>query len=457
MIEIANMSFAEFAKNIKATCAANKFPSMGLGGEDVYSYSVYLNGPLADRLPEAVKVQHVKDIWLTAKTAEAGLNPELFRDNARVLELVAEREAYMAAILEINKDPDISLSEQTSEDYRMLTSKKLVHPFLIQQIEEQKLISKGLKPAIEAASAITGKEVIDRAPREISKGVVVYQSTEFTFQELKGTGEIAVHENRRLDAIPANGTDVTISYYRGQGQVFTNHELVSAPYIDPKTQDLAVSISDAAGRPTKVVLFNSISSYAKFVGEHDLDDKLIEAAMDLHQQRKKKETLVEPVVRGPVSEVYVDKTSGCLAVDYSENNMAYSAIFGNADGIAKQAKEFGLNADHVAKAKSLEVKYVVVTPEVIDASIVQLVGQLKQTGISNMADPARDGQTLCGKVVAESTLHIAQETGRGTVQVFDKRNLDKLPNVGDTFTVKMAGEQGKVSSLVRDPNRSIGR
>jgi hypothetical protein len=458
MFEIANMSFEEFAENIKATCAANKFPSVGAGCEDVYSYSVYLNGPLADKLPENIREMHVKDVWLTAKTAEVGLNPELFRDNTRVLELVATREAYMTAVLAINHNPDVSLSEQATEDYRILTSNKLTHPYLVQQIEEQKRMSTDLKPAIESASAITGKVISDRSPREISKGTIVSQSNDFTFQELMG-GEIAVHENRRLDNVPEIGNDVTIAYYHGHGQVYLSQERIkaSAPYIDPKTQDLAVRLINDKGETQKVILFNSFSSYAKFVGAHDLDDSLIESAMNLKSQQDKKEPVFKTPVKTPVSDVYVDSKSGCIALDYKENGAVYSVLFSNVTSIQNQAKDFGMNADHVGKAKSLDIKSRPVTQEVLDKSIDELVGQLKNVGVKKMADPAKDGQISSGKVLAESSLHLAQDVGRGEVQIFDKRKLDKLPGKGDTFTVKISGEVGKVSSLVRDNNRSISR
>ena len=58
----AEMSFAEFANAVKPSGAVNRFPSIGVG-VDVYSYSVYMNGPLAAELPEHAREHAFISYW----------------------------------------------------------------------------------------------------------------------------------------------------------------------------------------------------------------------------------------------------------------------------------------------------------------------------------------------------------------------------------------------------------
>lgn len=456
MKSFAHMSFEEFANAIKPSGAANRLPSLGVG-EDVHTYSVYMNGPLAEKMPLDVQQFEFKDVMLYALTEKLKLNSQSFRDNLKVAEVVATRNAWMASVLEAAKDQSVSLSDKVMDDYGILTN-GLTHPWILNELENQRVLSSGLKPALDSASTVVGKAVKDRAPGELSSGVVVSQSTDFTMQALLN-GEVVTHENRRLESIPKIGDDVTISYYRGNGQVFGNHEKlrVSSPYIDKTSGDLAVALIDESGRPQKVVLFNSMSSFAKFVMAQGLDTELLETAVNVRVATPKIVVAKEIGAKELLSDVYVDKRSGCLSVDYKENNAAYSVLFGSAMNLESRAKEFGLNSNHIALAKSLELKQQIITPEVEAKSLDSLVGELAKLGIQDIADQATDKRAYTGKVVAGSALHVAQDMGRGVVMIHDKRDLDKLPNIGDTFSVKYDQGKGKVADLVRDPSKGIGR
>lgn len=450
------MPFAEFANTLKPSGAVNRLPSIGVG-EEVFSYSVYMNGPLAKSLPAEVQEFQFKDVMVYALTEKLNLDSGSFRDNLKVAELVATRNAWMMAILEATKSNSMQLSEQVMDDYSKLTQ-GLSHPYIVNELNKQRALSSGLQPALDNASLVVGNTVKDRAPLEISTGKVVSQSMDFTMQALTNGG-VVTHENRRLESLPKVGENVTIAYYRGSGQVFESHEKlrVSAPFIDKDSGDLAVSLIEESGKAKKIVLFNSISSFAKFVTAQGLDPALLESAVDVRVATPKIVPEKSTAARELVSDVYINEPSGCLSIDYKEKGNTYSVLFGSAKTMEANATEYGLNANHIAKGKALEIKQSVSGPEVEDKSLNDLVRDLQRLNVKDIADAASDGRVYVGKVVSESALHMAQDMGRGVVMIHDKRELDKLPKVGDSFTVKYEKGSGKVSELVRAQDKGLGR
>lgn len=452
MQQVGFMSFAEFAETMSPSSAFNKQAATIAGAEDIYSYSVYLNGELAKSLPAKLQEYHIKDVFLNSTTKEFGLNPESFRDNMRVFELAWLRQSYMETILEINRQGR-DVSQLASDEYTLLSQKNVMHPYLVDQLSEQKMISSGLKGILEKASSIVGKPVVDQPPRSVAKGEIVSQDENYSIQKLQ-TGGVEIHENRRLNEVPKIGEHVTIVYYKGKGQVFGEMEKmhVSPPFIDEKTGELAVALLNEKNEATKVVMFNGVPSYAMFVGEYRLPEHLIVDAMNMREKNPKKE-IQETVVRMPVSDIYIDKASGCLAIDYKEGGAVYSAVFSYNNNMLNVAKAYGMNADHVGKAKALQIQQLLVNDQALSESLSEIATDLKKIGIKEVGDQGVEGQIFSGPVVAESKLHIAQDMGRGKVQIYDKRSLDKLPSTGDSFTVKIGKDINRVDSLVRSKVR----
>lgn len=449
-----NLPFVQFAETAKPSGAANRLPSMGVGS-DMFSYSVYMNGQVSKELPSEVQEFHFKDVMLHALTEKLGLNPESFRDNLKVAELVATRNAWLAAIV-VSKDRAFDLSDEILDDYTMLT-KGMSHPWIVQELNKQRALSSGLQPVLDSASQITGTKVSDRSPSEITVGMVVSQNTDFTTQAT-ANGEVVTHENRRLESVPEVGQTATVVYYRGNGQVFDSREnlKVSAPFVDKESGDLAVSLIDASGKAKQVVLFNGITTFAKFVTAQGLDMSLVEEAVEVRVATPKI-FAKEATVRELVSDVYIDQKSGCLAVDFKENGNQYSAIFGSASTLADNRQEYGLDSASVERAKALEASR---TQHVIkneNESLNDLVEKLAGMGINQIADAAIEGRLYAGRAICESSLHLAQDMGRGVVMLHDKRDLDKLPAIGDSLTVKYQNGAALVSGIVKAQSKSIER
>ena len=440
----AEMSFAEFADSMKPSGAVNRFPTVGAGA-DVYSYSVYMNGPMTAALPVHALEHTFKDVTLHALTEKLQLNSASARDNLKVAEVVALRSTWMSAVLE--SSVEAKLSNQVVADYELLTN-GMKHPWIVGELDKQRALLSKLQPALMKMGL--AKDVI---PRETSIGKVVGQDSNFTFQKTRD-GEVVTHENRRLDAMPAVGSDVTVSYYRGTGQVVNSLEKlkVSAPFIDPVSEDLAVMLEDGKGLE-QVVLFNSMTSFGKFVKAHGVDDVAMKQAMAAREATPK--AVARAPKRDLVTHPYLDALSGCLAVDYRENGIVYSAMFGSSAVLASLASEFGMGAADVNLAAALEsgelanlsvsgVQNVQQTKD--ELSELDLRAALKTMGHLDVRRPV-SGQSFSGKVVAVAALHVAVHIGRGAIVICDLRSLDKTAAKGDSIAVKYDGVRGRVTSM----------
>ena len=448
-----NMSFRDFAESVRPTGAINRYPS--IGGQSVFSYSVYMNGLVAQTLPEHAREHLIEDLPLHALTQELQLDKTSARDNLKVAELVGLRGAWMSAVMESSVALAGGLSDQVVEDYGLLVA-GLKHPWIIEQLDTQRMLAAKLQPALERAGAAVGAAVRDLPPKEVSVGTVVAQDNDFTIQQT-AEGEVVTHENRRLSMVPTMGSEVTVSYYRGSGQVVQSlaNLKVSPPFIDPVSGDLSVILEDGKG-VEQMILFNSVSGFEKFVQAHGMSGDLVRQAIDVREASPK---LVEPAAKREISSAaHIDPKSGCLAIDYKEKGATFTALFRSASEMASVAKDFGLGAQAVAAAEALEVNLRARTfrdeTACLNAVLDDLVGQGYD---ANSIHPTSvEGKTYIGKVVAVGALHVAQDLGRKTVAIHDLRNLDKVANVGDNLTVKFEGGRGIVTDMVR-ASKDVGR
>lgn len=444
------MTFAEFAGAVNPSGAVNRLPQIGQG-HDVLIYQTYMNGELAAALPDDVREFQYSDVLLHKVTEKLGLNPDNFRDNLKVAEVVAVRAAYMGAILyatthglngERPHVSDVVLSE-----YEALTA-GLSHPWIVEQIETQRAKSQNLTPVLEQASALLGKDIADRAPYELNKGAIVSQNPDFTVQNL-GEGGVVIHDNSRLMSIPQVGDDVTITYYRGHGQVFDNTQDIelSKPFLDPKNNDLAILAKDRKSGKEQMVVFNSITAFSAFVKAQGLEDALIEKGMDVLATKPKAPPKEKPV-RTPAADVTVDEKTGALAMDYMENNIRYTVLFSGAAEMARLAPEFGMGDKEVEAGRRLEGEIALFG----GSKAIQIEKSLKQAkeiaaNICDMSAVANEtaGRRYAGQVIGETAHHIIQDVGRKSGVIHEKMKLDKVPAVGQKLTISYGNGRATVA------------
>lgn len=443
------MTFAEFVEDARPSGAVTRLPEMNRG-LPVHSYSVYLNGPAAADLPEKAKNAEFKDVMVTALTRQLGLDHRSFRDNLKVCELVAARAAWLECVnAEHRRNRAWGLDDlpgNVLNDYEVL-SKGMTHPFIQAELGKQKNFAKGLSSVLNDASKKTGQAVADLAPDQVSIGKVVSQNMDFTVQETRN-GEIVTHENRRLESMPKVGTEISVSYYRGSGQVVDSLEKMkaSAPFIEKTSGDLAIKLADRQGRE-QIVLFGSMTGFDRFVREHGLSSDLVRQAMDARAATPK---VLAPVAKRDIVEIYIEKESGCLALDYKENGAVYSALFKDAQAMEACAKEFGLASAAIAAAKALDMgrrEFKAVDEE---NSLAELAEKIKSVPGAQHVEDAAVNRIYTGRIVAESGLHVAQNTGQWVVVVHDLRKLDKVPKTGDFLTAKYKNDRAQVNFIRRD-------
>jgi len=458
------MSFDEFYANAKPSGAVNRLPGIGRGGEPVYSYIVNMNGSVEQDLPENSREFNYNDVMVKAVTKNLGLDPTNFRDNLKVAELAAARSAWMDSVSQENAraymwygnskvwdGKESPLSEDIAVDYELLT-KGMVHPCIQNELDKQHALTKGLKPVLDKASEAVGVPVADLSPTEVSIGKVVASSMDFTVQQTSA-GEIVTHENRRLESIPKIGDEVTVSYYRGTGQVVDSLEnvKVSTPFVDKKSGDLAICLTDGNG-VDQVLLFNDLSSFRKFVKAHDLNDKLVEQATDAEfANPKKKPTFPEIQV---TSDVYLDEPSGMLSFDYSENGVGRVMMFGSAWSLEKASQEFGISQDEIVKARQMEVDQKQTSDPEWYASFETAKNKAIAAGMRDVTDSGKHDKSYSGMIIADSKLHVAQHVGKASAVIHCKHDLDKVPLKDDRIVVNYKEGQGQVTDS-REQGRSL--
>ncbi len=476
----ALMTFTEFAEAMRPSGAINRFPGIGAAA-DVLTYSVYMNGPTAKDLPRSAQEHTFKDVTLQALTEKLQLNPLSARDNLKVAELVSLRSAWMSVVLDRTM-VGVENAREILQDFATV-SDGMTHPWITRQLDVQRELSARLGPTL--ARAGVAKDIV---PKEVSVGTVVAQDGDFTLQRTQD-GEVVTHENRRLQAIPAVGESVMVSYYRGSGQVVDALDKVkfSDPFIDRDSEDLAVRVTSQTGETPQMVLFNSVQSFDQFVKAHGLDERLVQRAFEARAARPKTEYTAPP--RDVLGPPYIDEKSGCLAFDYIEEGITYTAVFESAQAMADRASQYGLGAKFLAEGKRVEATMLDMAhiaahdryPPLVESAMegvavaestgawahldaqrdvkdseIDMQHQLSVLGYAFPHKPEADRQYM-GPIVAVSPLHVAQDIGRRQIVIHDVRNLDKAPAVGDRLNIRVKDGQGIVTDMVKAQDKDLGR
>lgn len=446
------MSFAEFAESVQPSGGVNRWPQFGTGKEMV-SYSVYMNGPLSQQLPEAAREHEYRDVTLQALTEKLGLSPESYRDNMKVAELVATRHAYMTTLLEASFQE--RLKPEVSAEFDLLTE-QLDHPYIQKQLSAQRALAATLAPVLQEAASTLGSAIDERAAGGVSSGVIVSQNNSFTVQSV-GNGQVVAHENSRLAEVPAVGQDVTVAYYRGKGQMFENGAelLFSQPFVDEHSGDMAVRVTNVDRGIEKVVLFNSMAAIVQFAKEHELREVFVQDAMDARIAQPKR--AAERPSREAAGEPYIDRSSGCVALDYREGDGTYTVLFGSAETLAKNAHEYGAGNEHAARAYELEREQRLGSTQLLGEVSLKDAFVAGKRLFEQVSEANAERSRYAGVVVADTQFHVVQDIGRNAAVIHDKRNLDKLPAVGQRLSISYDNGLGSVLTRPASQDRDVGR
>lgn len=444
---VHEMRFAEFAAAAVPMAAANRMPQVGKAAE-VLTYHVYFNGPAARGLPAGANEYLYNDVTLHKLTEALGLDSSNFRDNQRVAEVVALRSAWMAAVLAAAADRTVRLSPVVEGDYEALAAAK--HAWVAEQVREQLARDRELLSVMRDAGATEGGAVRDGGvPEAVNRGSIVARSDGFTVQQVQ-PGVVVAHENDRLSVQAAVGDQVTITYYRGQGQVVGNvraSEIVG-PFLDEETQDLAVRIIGSNG--DHLVLFHGVAPFRQFVESEGLAEALVASAVDVMATRAER-GVAPPPVREAVSGVFIDETSGALAANYREGGVAYTVLFGSAKDVRARGEEFGLPASAVEQAEGL-YRTALNHGEDFAKNVQASHAMARQAAAERFAAVhlARgNGGRYAGPIVAETAFHVVQDIGRGEAVVHNKLHLTRVPEINAKATIVYERGQGRVAERTR--------
>jgi hypothetical protein len=158
-----------------------------------------------------------------------------------------------------------------------------------------------------------------------------------------------------------------------------------------------------------------------------------------------------------VSPPYIDEKSTCLALDYKEKGVVFTALFYSATAMAALAAEFDLGSKALDSAFSLvgNLSGVRSFQEHEKKSFSEIVSKLQTLGHKDIQTDV-SGASYVGKVIESSDLHVAQSIGRGGVVIHGLHCLDKVVGKGDAMTVKVENGRGRVSNVAQGSN-AIGR
>lgn len=436
MMQPHEMTFAEFVEATHPSGGMNRYAHLG-GSKDGQAYNVFLSGEAAEKLPKSLRAQEFRDVTLEALTEKLGLNPGSFRDNVRVAEIVAVRHAYMANVLEASCID--RLSPVVQQEYGLLDD-FLKHPVIREQVAAQLALSSALTPAMAAARAKLGPDITERAAAGASRGTIVARNDQFTVQDIGG-GQVVAHENKRLLGQAQEGDEVTVSYYKGKGQVIVERgQEISEPFVDAVSGDMAVLLTNAkSSAGVQMVLFNSLGTVAEFADAHNLTKDFVRQAMKARDASPPKDVAQE-AVRTPVGAPFIDDETGNIALQYKEGARTFTAVFHSANAFAMNAHEFNATPAHVQQAKTVEREAGPRDPVRED---IRMLKTLVKAG-SDMEQPNVERGRYAGPVIATSRLHVLQDAGRDTVIVHDKRDLDKVPQLNARMTVAYKEGRGAV-------------
>lgn len=382
--------FTDFVSQVQPSGATNRLPAIG-AGQDVLSYSVYLNGDLAKTLPDDMREHHYKDVMVHALTEKLGLDATNHRDNLRVAELVSLRSTWMSIVLEastaISINGHITLSDAVIRDYESV-SNDLSHDYFKQEISKQALLARTIKPALQTAMESIGSELTEVVAYSVNQGKIIAQNSDFSVQELNGNSVVA-HENRRLQVIPAVGSDVTVTYYRGNGQVFGNDHAIaiSEPYVDDKYAALAVAVMNVHDNKHQVVLFNGVSDFSNFVATQALPKTLIAEALTLHEHAGRLKIANSIVDRNKELGISLDRNT-IVATLESQSGPDKGYFVGRIlsvdekNGLVVQAQGMGKAIVHLSKALSD-------VPAVGETGIIKYKGGLGTVNVDRSQDSSQ--------------------------------------------------------------------
>ncbi|HEX7648061.1 MAG TPA: hypothetical protein VF450_11695 [Noviherbaspirillum sp.] len=458
------LGFAEFAELAKPSAAVVRLP--GIGGDDVLIYEVFLNGKAAKALGPALENQRFQGELLHGVVEKLGLDVTSFRDTIKTAELMAVRHAWQQAVhagVQLAKSQNAAQQEvgqKVLDDWQLVMDFK--HPVMQMVLKDHAISMSQLEPALKTASLVLGVPVVDKAPQEVNRGTIVSQNGFFTVMDT-GQGEIVTHANKQLQSLPRVNDDVTIAYYRGQGQVFANREVeITSPYLHEEHADLAITVTDKEHGRKQVLLFNGISPFMHFANANGLGRAEIEQAIDLLAERSEKQNQRE--AREPMLPVGVDPKSGALSLRYKEKGVVYTALFLTEEELLARAADFDLDRNNPnLKPKNvapLARPGVDAMREAVKESEAQIRNTLaaNHPNLSNVAPPDKSNPgPISGPVVASTAWHVAQDIGRGRAKIHVKTDLDKVPAVGDRMSVTYRDGRGSVQTRSQGQQRGQGR
>jgi hypothetical protein len=249
------------------------------------------------------------------------------------------------------------------------------------------------------------------------------------------------------------GDDVTVAYYRGQGQVIERiAELrVGQPFVESETGDLAVGLIGANGRIEHVVMFPSIAMVHEFAVEHDMGKGFVIAAMEAREATPK--PTVQRAERSAFGAPYLDVESGGLAIDYVEKSKRFTAIFNSAKEMVDHSA-LKLSREAIQQATELDLAIRATTGQHVQKSLAQAAQLVNGRTVRPIdTDTARTS----GMAVAITGAHVVQDRGRNEVSIHDKRLLDKVPLAGEHFSVEYRGGRGEVQIRNQSATRDLAR
>lgn len=452
-VKLHELGIAEFVEQVRPSGSVIRMP--GVNGDEILTYEVFLNGKAAKALGPELERQQFPSELLNGFVEKLGLDQLSFRDTSKVAELLAVRNAWQRAVhmglqLENALGERQQLSPKVVRDWKGVSD--LSHPWIKQVLQDRQVMLSQLKPALKTASIIMGVEVKDRPPEEVNKGTIVSQNGAFTIQDVGG-GEVVTHTNKQLQTLPRVGDSATISYYRGQGQVFVDKEVsISKPFLHHDYNDLAIEVTDTQNGRKQTLLFGGISAFAHFAAANKLERSAVEAAIEVMAEKSERQNVRAP--REPILPVGIDPQSGAISLQYREKNVVYTALFATEAQLRERAGDFDLKHDDPALVLPDNVRPLERSgPNAMSQALMDSEARAKsllRDGEQRFTDvvlPKRDpGGPFSGPVIAQSDLHVVQDLGKGRAILHSKLDLDKVPAEGDRISVFYKSGRGSVET-----------
>ena len=96
--------------------------------------------------------------------------------------------------------------------------------------------------------------------------------------------------------------------------------------------------------------------------------------------------------------------------------------------------------------------------DALNASYALCVKGARETlGEGAVVRPATDDGKYVGKIIARTSLHIAQETGRGTAVIHDLAKLDVVPSLNQSVSIDLRKGFGQVQSVKQAEKGGVER